>query len=284
MSNLPPLAELLRTARGSMSASELAALAGWQISKISKIEHGKQLPSRDDLDRWAEITGATTADLQTWRALLTTAQEARRDMTLQIRAGQRAFQRSFTDLIKRTTRFRIFETTVIPRFLQTPDYSRAILTESLERHGVGTDIEAAVTERQSTVDHLFHRHRSFELIIAESVLGWRPAALTRPVHRAQLEHLLHLVQMFSGAGAVGNVRIGIVPLFRPIGWVPRNSFHMFDDYAGTEHWIGEVPFLLTDETDRLHKIMDKMWETACEGDQAAQIIQNAIDTLANAPD
>jgi hypothetical protein len=34
----------------------LASTAGWDASKVSKIEHGKQLPSADDLTVWSQLT------------------------------------------------------------------------------------------------------------------------------------------------------------------------------------------------------------------------------------
>lgn len=274
------LAEQLRAARGELLGKDLAARAGWPLSKVSKIEHGKQLPSQDDLAIWAQATG-TTADLHQWRALLQAAEEARRDLSMQTRAGHRALQHRFNEIIARADRFRSFETTVIPRFLQLPDYTRAVLTESRERHGGADDLEAAVAERQASVAYLFDPARSFEFLIAEPVLGWRFRALSRQVHRAQLEHLLTLQGRFRNAS---NVRMGIVPLFRPISWAPRTPFNILGDYAAAEHWIGEQQFLLNDETDRLHKIMDKMWETACQGEAAARIIRSAIDRLDQSDD
>ena len=37
-----------------LPAVRLAQLAGWLSSKVSKIEHGKQTPSEEDLRAWCE--------------------------------------------------------------------------------------------------------------------------------------------------------------------------------------------------------------------------------------
>lgn len=279
-----PLAERLRAARGTLTATDLAEQAGWQVSKISKIEHGRQLPKDEDLDVWARLTGATQAERHDWGLLLQAAEGARRDLTSQVRAGQRVLQRRFNEVIAQTRHFKLFEATMMPRYLQLPAYTRAVLAESFDRLGKGGDIEEGVAERQASVPHLFDKTRRFEFIITESVLGWRFSTLDRPTHRAQLEHLLAMQKMFSLPGAVGNVRFGIVPLFRPIKWAPRNSFYIMDDRGAAEHWIGDNQFLLTDQVDQLNAIFENLWESACEGEQAAEIIQRAIEQLDRASD
>lgn len=292
MSSTPPslarpgaLADQLRSARGSLQAKDLAGLAGWPTSKVSKIEHGRQLPTEDDLDKWADLTGADATTRRHWKIMLAAATESRRDLITQARAGQKALQRQFNEMIARTTRIRVFESTVVPRFMQLPEYSRALLLEGLERLPRRIDdIDAAVAERQLSVSHLFDPRRRFEFIITEPVLSWRFATLDKQVHRAQLEHLLALQKVFAVPDSAPHVRFGIVPMFRKITWLPRTSFHMFDDLAAAEHWIGTNEFVLAEDVDRLHQTMDKMWESACEGDDAGRIIQNAIDRLDHSED
>jgi transcriptional regulator with XRE-family HTH domain len=272
------LAQQLRTARGDLLAKDMADRAGWQISKISKIEHGKQLPSEDDLDTWARITGAGDVALHEWRSLLTAATEDRRSYASQTRAGQRLLQRRYNEIIAEATTFRLFEPDFIPRFLQTPDYTRAVLTESRERHGGADDIEASTAERQASLAYLFDPARSFEIIVTEATLGWCFAALPRDAHRAQLVRLLDAVD------GPAQLRFGIIPLFQPIGWTPQNTFQILGEIGFMEHWIGELQFLLAEDIDRLNRVMDKLWESAREGDQAREIIRRAIERLDHADD
>lgn len=266
------LARRLRAARGDRTATELARLAGWPISKISKLEHGRQPPTDADLRVLARLTGVGAEELAEWRGLLEAAREVRHAFAEQTREGHRALQRQFTEIIAGAQHIRIFETSAVPRFLQMPDYSRALLAESRERHDGADDIDAAVAERQASVSYLYDPARRFEFVITEPVLGWRFATLPVTVHRAQLNRLLD---------AVGqpNVRFGIVPLFEPIGWVPQTSFQLYDDLGITEHWLGEVRFTLDEEVALLDRVLANLWESAREGDAAREIIQAALDRL-----
>lgn len=278
------LARRLRDARGNMHAKDLAALAGWQISKISKIEHGKELPrvEEDDLGTWARLTGTSDAVLAEWRDMLDDALAERQDYSDQIRAGQRVLQQQYNDLIAATTGFQLFEPTFVPRFLQLPGYTHAVLTESRERHGGADDVDVATAARQESLDYLADPARSFDFIITEATLGWRFAALPRDVHRAQLLRLLEAVEEHP------HVRFGIIPLFQPINWVPQNGFQLFkgaDFNIGVmEHWIGEHHWVLGEDVDRLNRVMDNLWTSAREGDEAREIIQDAIGRLDRAED
>jgi transcriptional regulator with XRE-family HTH domain len=289
MSNNPPryqqdptepagLPARLRDARGWRVAKEMAEALGWPNAKISKIEHGKQLPSEQDLRAWADFTEVGEDVLHDWRILLEAAEAARHDYARQTRLGQRALQRRYNDIIAATTTFRLFETTFFPRFLQLPAYTKAVLTESRERHGGIDDVDAAVADRQASLSYLFDDKRSFELLMSEPVLGWRPQALTREVHLAQLRHTREMV------GLRPNVRVGIVPLFRPVVWAPQNGFQLLGDLGFMEHWIGERQYVLADEISRLNHVMDQLWESACEGDEARALIDAAIERLERADD
>ncbi len=272
------LSTLLRAARGTLLAKDLAERTGWQISKISKIEHGKQLPTEEDLDAWRQHTGADDAELDRWKALLAEADAARKDYATQTRAGNRALQRRFNDIIAAASRIRIYEPTFVPRFLQTTDYTRAVLAESQQRHGGARDIEQAVAERRLSLAATDDPAKQIEMVIAESVLGWRFATLPRDAHRAQLEHLLGQVD------AHPTVRIGIIPLFQPIGWLPQNGFQLFDEIGFAETWLGDLEYILTDDITRLGRVMDQLWSSAREGDQARAIISAAIVRLDAAED
>ncbi len=272
------LAGLLRGARGPMMAKDLAERAGWPISKISKIEHGKQVPTDKDLQTWAEHTGTGADDLRHWQELAAAAAAARLDYAAQFRAGQRRLQQQYNEIIAGATRLRLFETTFIPRFLQTPDYMRAVLTESHERHGGIDDIDATVAERQASLAVLDDPTRHFELIITEPVLGWRFSALDRQAHLTQLCWLAELIDH----PGPGNVRFGIIPLFQPIDWVPQNGFQLLGDLGFMEHWLGEQQYVIAKDLDPLNKIFDRLWASAREGQAARDIIQQAIDRLERA--
>src|SRR5690242_5742192 len=100
------LATRLRAARGELPAKQLAETLGWHQSKVSRIEGGKQLPSGEELELWASVTGADTALLEQWRAMLAEAQQLRTTFDRRFRDGQQPVQNSYNQLIESVTTYR----------------------------------------------------------------------------------------------------------------------------------------------------------------------------------
>jgi transcriptional regulator with XRE-family HTH domain len=267
------LARQLRAARGAMAQTELAERAGWHNSKVSKIEHGKQIPTPDDLDLWAEHTGADEAARHEWRSLLVAEHEVRRTHAEMLRRGQQANQQRFSQLIGAATQCRFLDTWVVPRLLQIPAYSRAVLTESYERTGKGEDIDKAVTQRQSDLVYMTDLSRTFEFLITEPVLRWRPRALPREVHRAQLERLLYAVD------GLPNVRFGIIPLDTDITWWPQMNILILGDVVSMETWLNDITLIDDESVAAAHRVVDQMWAGAATGAAARRLVQDAIERL-----
>lgn len=267
------LAVRLKNARGSMLASDLAERAGWNKSKVSKIEAGKQLPSEEDLDIWAELTGADTHLRDQWKGMLAEAQEFRSDFERRMRTGQKELQRQHGDLAESTTSYRFFENAVIPRYLQVAQYTRAVLREFFERHNIPDDVDEATAERQKSVALLYETHRSFAFLIDEHVLWSRrfPPDVMRP----QLDRLVSVL-------GLRNVRLGIFPtLSRPTNTLSQNSFELFDDIGYAETYISDGYRMLIDEVTQYDRVLDRLWADAAEGDDARQLILNAIARLSD---
>jgi transcriptional regulator with XRE-family HTH domain len=267
------LARQLRAARGPMAQTELAERAGWHNSKVSKIEHGKQIPTPDDLDLWAEHTGADEATRHEWHSLLVAEHAVRRTHAEMLRRGQEVNQLRFSQLIGAATRCRFLDTWVVPRLLQIPAYSQAVLTESYERTGKGEDIDKAVTQRQSDLVYLTDLSRSFEFLLAEPVLRWRPRALPREVHRAQLERLLYVVD------GLPNVRFGIIPLDADITWWPQMNIIILGDVVSMETWLNDLTLIDDESVAQAHRVLDQMWAGAATGSAARRLVQDAIERL-----
>jgi transcriptional regulator with XRE-family HTH domain len=265
------LAARLRRARDEMPGKELAARADWVQSKVSKIENGKQLPTRSDLVTWAQITNSGD-QLELWTELLTEARQARQEWAARLRDnGQTGLQQDYSAMVAAATKLEFFETAYIPRFFQVPGYTRGVLTWVNERFPGAADIDEATTVRQADVAYLY-TDKSFDLLIAEPVLYWRHPAITDDVMRQQLDRLLTV-------GALPNVRFGILPLATPHRIWPEHSFEIYGEVMTLETFYGEQQVHDEEEIVRYRLLLDRAWETAVTGEKARQLIRDAMDTL-----
>lgn len=261
----------LKKARGSLTQSELAEQAGWGKSgktKVSKIESGKQLPDDDDLDAWASITAVGDRLRDQWKALATQADQDRASYKRRARGGQQPIQKEYTDLAAETTHFRFFEMAFFPRYLQIPEYTRAVLQEHHEKHGTVDDVEAAAQERQGSTRYLYDASKKFVFLIDEPVLRKKrwPAEVMRP----QLDRLLSVI-------GLGNVTLAVFPsLSGQVHSVTESSFELFDDVGYIETALEDAPRLLADDVEELEGLFSRYWRDAAVGDEARRLIIDAL--------
>src|SRR5260370_12691291 len=105
-----------------LSGTQLARLADWLPSKVSKIEHGKQTPTDEDLRVWCEHCRAPgqLADLiAAVRSIETQFAEWRRI----IRGGTRRRQEASAAACERARPFRVDEPAGLPGALETHSYA-----------------------------------------------------------------------------------------------------------------------------------------------------------------
>ncbi len=274
-----PLGDRLKTARGRMLSKDLAAAAGWAPSKVSKIESGRQLPTPEDLEIWARVVGAGADVVDQWTSMLEQVQADRHRFAADMATGQAALQQQYEDMIRRTTTFRYYEKVFVPRFLQTPAYTRGLMTWAtriyrpeidLESADAQHDIDQAVALRQSGTSLLFDPDRQFEFIFDEALLRtWR---IDMETMRAQL---------FKIQGAIGlpNVRIGIIPQNTFLDVFNVNSFEIYGDLVTVETTLGDEPKVRADEVETYRAQMDRLWAAAVEGDRAYELIEDARNAI-----
>ncbi|GAA2760570.1 helix-turn-helix domain-containing protein [Actinopolymorpha rutila] len=266
------LAPRLRAARmqAGLQGKELAAVFGWQPSKVSRIENGKQMPSDDDIRGWLETTGAPAVEVSALLDLAATARAGRLDWRRRFRAGQAAVQANYNQIVADSRVVKHFETVYVPGLLQIADYAHVVIADA----GRGVvdapeDLTAAVATRMARQQHLYDPARQFEFLLAEPVLRW--LVCPPSVMRAQLDRLHTVIGM-------PNVRFGILPLGTPLATIPQNSFQLFDDLAVIETFVGETTYE-SEPSSRLASALDSLWDDALEGERARDQLVRAVAAL-----
>lgn len=269
------LAARLRAMRlqAGLSGKELADEHGWAQSKVSRIEGGKQLPSKDDVHAWVRSCRADPGAAEDLLALRDEARVARAAFRSRMSEGQQQVQASYNDLVARAHLVRHFETVYVPGLLQVPDYARRVLREMITLHDLEVDdVDAAVATRMQRQHALYAPGKQFEFLLAESVLRWLicPPA----VMRAQLDRLQTVI-------GLGHVRFGILPMGVELATTPQNSFQIYvsdEPVAVVETFTGET-FMPGSEAAAYGRALDRMWEEALTGERARERILAATQAL-----
>lgn len=267
------LAERLRDIRldASLTARALSAAAGWHEAKTSRIESAKQAPSEADILRWCRVCGADreTPDL-------IAASRAADSMYVEWRrlnpAGLRRAQESRRPLYERTRLFKAYCSAVVPGFLQTPGYARALLSAIGAFRDTPNDVEEAVTARMSRNQMLRSGNHRFTLLVEESVLRYRFGEAE--VMADQLSYLLEATELPF-------MTLGVVPFTaqrRPL-W-PLESFTVFDDERiHVELLSAQVTVTAPSEIALYVRAFEKLGELAVYRTQARALIAAAADIL-----
>ncbi|MGI5125379.1 helix-turn-helix domain-containing protein [Pseudonocardia sp. CA-107938] len=189
------LAERLRAVRAPRfrSGSALARHLGWQQSKVSRIELGQQLPSREDLDQWIAAVGADSEELH---QLLDDAHV----QTVSIRAAARSaagvpgVQVDLADLERRSTLVAEYQPHMVPGLAQTASYARSWLTQA-DRPEVlaSVDVEGVINARIARQAILYQP--GHDVVIAIGEAGLRNSHGDPSVQRQQLGHLQVLAEL-----------------------------------------------------------------------------------------
>lgn len=265
----------LRAARvqAGLSGQTLAAATGFQQSKISRIESGKQRPSEDDVATWARACGLTGADLDDLQRVREESRVVNTTFRQRMGGGQQRTQRTYTDLVRGSALVRHYETVFIPGPLQIPAYARRVFTEMISLHGLDIDdVDAAVTERLQRAQLLYGTSPRWEILLAEPVLRW---LLCPPaVMRLQLDRLQTVI-------GLQHVRFGIIPMGVELGTSPQNGVQIYageETVAVAETFLGET-WHRGEEADAYGQALDRLWKEAAEGDAARALITAAVRAL-----
>lgn len=250
----------VRRAAG-LKGQQLADALSWPPSKVSKIEHGNQTPTDDDLRAWCRTAGAE-AEIERLLADLHTLETRHAEWERQVRGGLARVQGTWAQRELETRTLRAFQSTFVPGLLQTPGYARARLEQSAHVWGRGGDVEEAVAARMARQGVLYEQGRGFHFVIAESVLLF---ALCPPA--AMLEQLDRLLSL----SLLPNVRLGIIPFSTPYVIAPTHGFSLLDDrLVAVETFSAELHLAQPQEIELYQKVFDSM-ALAADYDRRARV-------------
>ncbi|MEW2528114.1 helix-turn-helix transcriptional regulator [Streptomyces sp. NPDC047071] len=269
------LGERLRELResrpgGRLTGTELAQQLGWQQSKVSKLETGRQTASAEDLKAWAEATGQpdlTEELLSRLRGMESHVRSWRR----QLASGHRPVQENLNALHAQSSEICVWENAMVVGMLQTADYARHVFTRYADLQQSPKDTEDAVRARLRRQEYLYDGTKQYRLIIWEAALH----ALVCPpsVLAAQLDRL---------AGVVGldTVEFGIVPLSASLKIPPANGFWIYDErLVIVEDWHAELWLDDADTVATYRRTWATLRESAVYGSDAHGVISRARRAL-----
>ena len=251
-----------------LSGTELARLEGWQPSKVTKIEHGRQTPSEEDLRVWCEHCRALDElpDLiAAVRSIETQFAEWRRI----IRAGIRRRQEASAAVYERARLFRIYEPAVVPGLLQTRDYAVSVLSTSISFFRVPDDAEESADARIARQRVLTHGDRRFHMLLGEQCLHTNVGGAE--VMADQLERLLELLRL-------PRLRIGIIPFDAPYRVPLDNGFWLMDDaLVQFDTYSMEMSLVRPDEIELYGRAFERLAALAVYGAEARAMVDAALN-------
>ncbi|MFJ8494304.1 helix-turn-helix domain-containing protein [Streptomyces sp. NPDC094038] len=266
------IAEKLREIRrdAGLTGREVAVLAGWQPSKVSRLQSATTPPSDDDIRAWCAACGAEDR-IPDLLAANRTADSMYVEWRRVQRSGLRRLQESRIPLYEQTRTFRVYSSSVIPGFVQTYEYAAALLGNIARVHGTPEDVDEAAAARVDRSHIIRDGHKRFALLLEESVL--RHVIGDSVVMAGQLGCLLSVM-------ALPAVSIGIIPAGRERPMWTLETFTLFDEErVSVELLTAGITVTAPGEVAMYARAFEEMTALAVYGADARGLISAAIDSL-----
>ncbi|MBQ0983492.1 helix-turn-helix transcriptional regulator [Streptomyces sp. F63] len=225
----------LRQAAGK-EAKAVARGAVMSTSKLSKIENGRAAPSVADTERILTTLGVSEEVKSEYMAAARAQATEATAWRLHRRMGFHRKQEQIRALEQSMTLLRLFQPSLVPGLLQTPEYMRAVLSgKELGEEMLSRTVGARIA-RQTV---LYEHGKELRFVVTEPVLRWQ---LLPPLMMAQqLDRLISLSRM-------PHVDIRVVPLSVRQQDVPGHSFVIRDDRLVTVETT-HAEMIVTDPRD-----------------------------------
>lgn len=223
---------------GKISGTALAQQLGWIQSRVSKIETGKQLATRDDVQAWADALNLSETIR---RELVDLADQAASDYQSWLDAfyeqggGARA-QHALGHLDRETTLTRQLVLGLIPGLLQTPAYARDVIRcpggPSSWVDADEDELDRIIAERLNRQAVLHEPGKQWRFVFAEAVLWTRYGSAATLVE--QLHHLVALLEELP------TLEVRVVPQTATWPIYPMATFKLRDEMMVTlEQQVGD---------------------------------------------
>ncbi|MEU7419707.1 helix-turn-helix domain-containing protein [Streptomyces antibioticus] len=259
----------LRTEAG-LNGKDFAARIGWQRSKVSRLENGKQTATAADVEAWAQAAGVseTATELKgRVRGLETTHRSWKR----QLSAGHRAVQENHGVQEAQAEVIHLFESGIIPGVFQTPEYARGVLTDVADRLGTPRDIEEGVRARMRRQEALYQPGHRFHALLWEGALHVVRCAPTAMA--AQLDRLSSVI-------GLDTVTLGIIPFGVRTPFSPKHGFWIIDDrLVVADMWNAELWLDTADDVAVYRKTWELLSASAVFDHKAHRLIMRARASL-----
>lgn len=255
-----------------LEGKDLAARLGWQTSKVSRLQNGKQTPTRDDLTAWAEAVGQPSVQTELHGLLAgLDMKQQHRSWKRQLAGGHRGRQEIAVRQTETTKLIRGLEVVRVPGLFQTPEYARVLFETNAEFRGIASTAEAAVEARMRRQEALYAPEKEFRFLICEAALYHRSCPVE--VMAEQLDRLYNLVGQ-------RRIEVGILPFGTQLRRTAPHAFWIYDQRLVIVETISEELWL-TGEDDV--KVYERAWEwlddSAEYGTPARRLIGRARASL-----
>ncbi|WP_265566198.1 helix-turn-helix domain-containing protein [Streptomyces hygroscopicus] len=204
---------------GFASGRAFALATGWQESKVSRIENGKQNASEDDIRVWCTTTNRSE-QIEDLIATVRHIDELWLEWRRQLATGAEKRQQAAIPVYSKTKVFRIWHPTLVWGTLQTSEYAAETFKQVVNYYEIPDDTEAATAKRLERQQYLYRGDRIFNVLLGEQALYSNFGG--KEVMKGQLDRLLSVM-------GLARLSLGIVPKSAPLRIWPGNSFSMFDD-------------------------------------------------------
>jgi transcriptional regulator with XRE-family HTH domain len=236
-------------AEAGLEGKDLAAKVGWQPSKVSRLQTGKQTPTREDLTAWAHAINRPDVEAELHGLLAALGmKDKHRSWQRQLAGGIRGRQEIAVKLTDNTREIRGLEVARIPGLFQTPQYARAVFEALSEFRGIRPATDAAVEARMRRQEALYDPEKSFRFVLCEAALYHRPCPVE--VMAEQLDRLYNLVGQ-------ARVELGVIPFSAQLRRTVPHSFWIYDRRLVIVETVSEELWLTGEEDIVLY---ERAWE------------------------